>query len=78
VLNKHHAIKAYWRVEIWLHMFLNSVLHGDEWSTSRTGRFTFRERAPGTRWTRGYVDSKAKKKISATDGNRTSFVQPVA
>jgi hypothetical protein len=31
----------------------------DEWSAPRTGRFTSRERAPGTRWIGGLVDSRA-------------------
>jgi len=30
--------------------FLTSALDGDEWSTSRSGRFTPKERAPGNNW----------------------------
>jgi len=34
------------------HSFTSS-LHGGEWSASRLGRFTLRERAPGTHWIGG-------------------------
>jgi hypothetical protein len=33
---------------------LTSALHGGEWSASRSGRFTPRERAPGTHWIGGW------------------------
>jgi len=33
--------------------FLTSALDGCEWSASRSGRFTPRERAPGTNWIAG-------------------------
>jgi len=32
--------EQYWGVELQLHAFLTSVLHGGEWSGSRPGRFT--------------------------------------
>jgi hypothetical protein len=35
--------------------FLTSALVGREWSASRHGRFTPRERAPGTQWIGGWV-----------------------
>jgi hypothetical protein len=38
---------------------LTSALDGGEWTTSRRGRFTSREIAPGTHWIRGWVGSKA-------------------
>jgi hypothetical protein len=38
---------------------LTSALVGGEWSTSRPGRFTPGERAPGTHWTGGWVDLRA-------------------
>jgi len=41
-------MKAYWGVEVYLHAFLTFALDGDEWSASRSGRFTPRERTPGT------------------------------
>jgi hypothetical protein len=47
-LNKHHAMKAYWGVEVERHAFLTSALEGGERSASRPGRFIRRERAPGT------------------------------
>jgi hypothetical protein len=68
-LTKHHAMKMYWGVEVWLHAFLISALDGGEWSASRLGRFTPRERAPGTHWIGGWVGPRAvleavvKKKI---------------
>jgi len=34
---------------------LTSALDGDEWSASRSGRFTPRERATGTQWIGGWV-----------------------
>jgi hypothetical protein len=48
-LTEHHAMKAYWGVEVYSFIhFLSSALDGGEWSASRPGRFTPRERAPGT------------------------------
>jgi hypothetical protein len=41
------------------HIFLTSALVGGEWSTSRPGRFTPGERAPGTHWIAGWVDLRA-------------------
>jgi hypothetical protein len=38
---------------------LTSALVGGKWSTSRPGRFTPGERAPGTHWIGGWVDLKA-------------------
>jgi hypothetical protein len=52
-------MKAYGRVDVWTHIFLTSVLVGGEWSASRPGRFTPRERAPGAHWIGGRVDLRA-------------------
>jgi hypothetical protein len=38
---------------------LTSALDGGEWSASRPGLFTPRERAPGTHWIGGWVDPRA-------------------
>jgi hypothetical protein len=38
---------------------LTSALDGGEWSASRPGRFTPRERALGTHWIRGWVGPRA-------------------
>jgi len=38
---------------------LISALDGGEWSASRPGRFTLRERALGTRWMGGWVSPRA-------------------
>jgi hypothetical protein len=54
-LTEHHAMKAYWGVE---DTALRIVL-GGEWSASRPGRFTPRERAPGTPWIGGWVGPRA-------------------
>jgi hypothetical protein len=51
--------------------YLTSALDGDEWSASRPGRFTLKERAPGTHWIGGWVGPRAvlevvvKRKISS-------------
>jgi hypothetical protein len=42
-----------------IHIFWTSALVGDEWSTSRTHRFTPGERALGTHWIGGWVDLRA-------------------
>jgi hypothetical protein len=52
-------MKAYGRVEVWIHIFLNSVSAGGEWSASRPGRFTPGEGAHGTHWIGGWVDPRA-------------------
>jgi hypothetical protein len=59
-LAEHHAIKAY-RGEWWCSSThsLTSALDGGEWSASRPGRFTPRERASGTHWIRGWVGPRA-------------------
>jgi hypothetical protein len=38
---------------------LTSALVGGEWSTSRPGRFTPAESAPGTHWIGDWVDLRA-------------------
>jgi hypothetical protein len=58
---------------------LTSALDGGEWSASRPGRFTSRERAPGTHWIGGWVgpravrDAVVKRKIpsSLRESNET-------
>jgi hypothetical protein len=86
-LTKHHAMKAYGGVELYLHVFLTSALDGGEWSASRCGRFTPRERVPGTHWIGGRVgpravlDAVVKRKIPSPrreSNPRTPIVQPVA
>jgi hypothetical protein len=53
-------MKAYWGSGgIAPLIFLTSALDGGEWSASRTGRFTPRERAPDTHWIGGWVGPRA-------------------
>jgi hypothetical protein len=86
-LTKHHAMKTYWGVEIQLHALLISALDGGEWSASRPGCFTPRERALGTHWIGGWVgpgavlDPVVKRKIPSPrleSNPRTPIPQLVA
>jgi hypothetical protein len=47
-------MKMYGEVDVQIHVFSTSVLVA-EWSASRPGRFTLRERAFGTHWIGGWV-----------------------
>jgi hypothetical protein len=80
-------MKAYWGVEVKLHSFFDLGTRWGEWSASRPGRFTPRERAPGTHWIGGWVgptavlDAVVKRKIPSPlreSNPRTPIVQPVA
>jgi hypothetical protein len=66
---------------------LTSALDGGEWSASRPGRFTPRQRDPGTHWMgewvgpRAVLDAMVKKKIpshSRESNPGTPIVHPVA
>jgi hypothetical protein len=63
---------------------LTSALVGEEWSASRPGRFTNRERAPDIHWIGGWVGPRAclndveKRKFLTPPGLELSVVQPVA
>jgi hypothetical protein len=46
-------------VDVELQVFLSSALDGGEWSASRPGRFTPRERTLGTHWIGGWVVPRA-------------------
>jgi hypothetical protein len=48
-------MKAYWGLDMQIHIFLTSASVGDEWSASRPGRFIRGERAAGTHWIGGWV-----------------------
>jgi hypothetical protein len=77
-------MKAYGRVEVWLHSLLTSAL--DREAISFTLRPLYRrENSPqSTHWTGGWVDSREglnaveKRKIPAPSGSRTQIVQLVA
>jgi hypothetical protein len=51
-------MKAYEGVDVQIHVFLTSVLVGDEWSASRPCHFTPGGRAPGTHWIGGWVNPR--------------------
>jgi hypothetical protein len=51
-------MKAYWGVDVQIHIFLTSALAGGECSPSRPGRFTPGETAPGTHWIGDWVDPR--------------------
>jgi hypothetical protein len=79
LLTEHHAMEAYWGSE--------GVAPRGEWSASCPGRFTPRERDPGTHWIGGWVGPKAvldavvKRIISSPrreSNPRTPIVQSVA
>jgi hypothetical protein len=78
-------MKTYWGVEV--RILDLGTLDGGEWSVSRPGRFTPRERAPVIHWIRGWVGPRAvldkvvKRKIPSPrweSNPRTLIVQPVA
>jgi hypothetical protein len=80
-------MKAYWGWRYRTMHYLTSALDGGEWSASRPGRFTPRERAPGVHWIGGWVgpravlDAVVKRKIPTPrreSNPRTPIVQPVA
>jgi hypothetical protein len=54
-MKTYHPTKMYGGAEVQLHAFLISALDEVEWSASRPGRFTPRERATGTHWIGGWV-----------------------
>jgi hypothetical protein len=78
-------MKTYWRVVLYVHIFLTSALAGGKWLVSRPGRFTPAQRAPGTHWIGGWVcpraglDDMTKKKIlpHQDSNSKRSVVQPV-
>jgi hypothetical protein len=52
-------MKAYGGVDVWIYIFLTSGLAGGEWSASQHGRSTPVEKAPGTHWIGGLVNTRA-------------------
>jgi hypothetical protein len=86
-LIKRHAMKTYGEWRYSSTHFLTSALDGGEWSASRPGRFTPKEKAAGTHRIGGWVgpravlDAMVKRKIPSPrreSNPRTPIVQPVA
>jgi hypothetical protein len=55
--SRHEGVLGEWRYSC--KNSLISAIDGGEWSASRPGRFTHRERAPGTHWIGGWVGPRA-------------------
>jgi hypothetical protein len=54
----HEGVLKEWRY-CSTHLLTSSVPDGGEWSASRPGRFTSRERIPGIHWVGGWVGPRA-------------------
>jgi hypothetical protein len=52
-------MKTYEGLDVYIHTFYTPTLVGGERSTSRPGRFTSVEKAPGTHWIGGWVGPRA-------------------
>jgi hypothetical protein len=52
-------MKTYCGVGVQLHAFLTSALDGGEWSATRPGRFTPKDRALGAHWIESWVGPRA-------------------
>jgi hypothetical protein len=63
-LINHHALKTYGGLEVQLH-----AVDEGEWLLSRPGRFTPKERAPGTQWIGGWVDLRSG--LEAMEGDES-------
>jgi hypothetical protein len=63
-------MKAYGEVNVQINASLTSAVVGDEWSASRTSRFTPGERAPGTHWIGGWVGPRT----SLDDAEKWKFL----
>jgi len=60
VVLKHHTIKMYRRVDLWLHThILNLGLDGGQWAASHPSHFTSGEIAPGIHWTGHWAGPRA-------------------
>jgi hypothetical protein len=63
---RHEGVLGEWRYSS-MHS-LSSALDGREWSALRPGRFTPRERAPGTHWIEGCIRNGNKIMTSELSG----------
>jgi hypothetical protein len=52
-------MKAYARVDVYIHIFFTSALDGCEWSVSRPSHFTPGEKVPSIHCMEGWVDPRA-------------------
>jgi hypothetical protein len=53
-------MKTYGVMEVQLHSFLTLVLDGGEWLASQPGRFTPKERTPGTHCKGGWMGPESR------------------
>jgi hypothetical protein len=72
----HEGILEEWRYSS-THS-LTFTLDGGEWLASRPGRFTPRERAPGTHWIRGWVGSGEEKNSQPLPKLKSLIILPRA
>jgi hypothetical protein len=73
---RHEGVLEEWRYN---HAFLTSALDGGKWSASRPGRFTHRERAPGTNCIGRWVSPRAggeEKNSHSVPGLEHPTIQP--
>jgi hypothetical protein len=59
-------------VDVYIHIFLNLALVGNEWSASCPGRFTTGKRTSGTHWIGGWVCPRA----GMDDVEKRKFLPP--
>jgi hypothetical protein len=75
-------MKPYWGVEVELHAFLTLALYGGEWSASRPGLFTPRERSPSTHCIGGPQSRPGvggeEKNSQTLPGPEPLIIQPIA
>jgi hypothetical protein len=67
-LIKHHAMKMYKGVEVWLRAFIISALDGRERTASHPGHFIPGERAPGTNWIAADLATVEKRELLPVPG----------
>jgi hypothetical protein len=79
-LTEHNAMKAYWGSGGIDPLILDPALDGGEWSASRPGRFTLKEKAPDTHWMGGPQSwfGRVGENSQPLPGLEPPIIQPVA